>query len=115
MKNLAYLFLILSLISIPRIIVYYYSGGLTDFKASSSFSQFVLQISIANLPHYHIENLSEEDLQQIEFHRYISILTDLACLFICVYFILYWKITATKISNEYTAQSPSPNLYCLEV
>ena len=115
LQKLAYLFLILTFISLPRILLYYFSGGLSNFQTSKSFSQTILQISIANLPHYHIDNLTENDLQEIEIYRFITILSDVISIVVVLCWILYWKVLSTSISNEYTAKSPNPNLYCLEI
>ena len=64
-----------------------------------SFSQGILEISIANLPHYHIDNLSDEELNEIEFYRYLTIGSDAISVIIVIVFILYWKVLSTKISN----------------
>lgn len=99
MKNLAILFLILTLISVPRILIYFLSGGLGEFQTNASFSHIILQISIANLPHYHIDNLSDEDISQIELFRYITIGTDVISILAIVVFILYWKVVSTGMEN----------------
>jgi hypothetical protein len=52
--------MILTIVSLPRIILYYISGGLADFQRNTSFSQVVLQISLANLPHFRIDALTPE-------------------------------------------------------
>lgn len=75
----------------------------------------MLIFSIASLPRYRLDDLSEADLSTIDFHRYLTLTTDAIAVVVILSYVLYLKIVLTKITNQYMAKSPAPNLYCLEV
>lgn len=115
LRSLFVLFLALTLLYVPVTMVYSFGKGLSKFETGSSFSKSILLLSIANLPHYRIDSLSTLEISQINFHRYLTLTCDIIAIFVVFVFVLYIKVALAKITNDYVAKSPSPNLYCIEV
>lgn len=75
----------------------------------------MLIFSIANLPRYRLDDLTTEELSEISLHRYLTLSTDIIAILVIFWFVLYFKVVVARVTTEYMAKSPTPNLYCLEV
>ena len=99
LRSLSVLFFLRTLRSLPSILVYSQNKGLTELSIGSSFSKSILLLSIANLPRYRLDLLTQEQLSEVAFHRNLTIACDTACVFLVMGFILHWKVASTKTSN----------------
>lgn len=70
---------------------------------------------MANIPKYRLDDLSENDLAEINFQRYLTLTTDIIAVCVVFAFLMYIKIETNKVTNQYMAKCPPPHLYCLEV
>ena len=79
--------------------IYSFGGGLAELKTTSSFSKSILIFSIASLPRYRLDDLTEVELSEISFHRYLTLTTDVIAIIVIFVYVLYLKVVLTKITN----------------